>query len=86
MTEERKNEEALKNLFKVLSKTALSASEICEKTGYSKPTVYAQIDALTTAGCKIRTRLIRCGSTGPLAKSYSVLISDQNKIVLKRFS
>lgn len=66
------NEDDLLKLSTLLRKRSLTAKQICERTGCSKPVAYARIETLRSRGARLVERQVRQGKSGPLSISYSI--------------
>jgi transposase len=64
----------VRRLAKMLRRRdGLTARDVAERLGVSRPTAYAAINRLATYGYELSVRTARAGLRGPMAKHYRVV-------------
>lgn len=66
------NEEKLSLLESLLRLKFMTASQIADVTGCSKPTAYARVNELRKRGLFVVIKRVRVGSSGPAAMAFGI--------------
>lgn len=69
-----KNESALVELIRLLSTgTMMTAAQIAQQTGCSKPVAYDRLKALRRRGVEFQRVMVRDGVSGPKSVAYAII-------------
>jgi predicted ArsR family transcriptional regulator len=84
MTRPAQNEPELRKLARLLCRSALTASQIADRTDCSKMAAYKRLQALKKRGLTLTTVGVRGGDRGPKARAYKVAPTKALKTLLAK--